>query len=141
MHEMVSLTGFAGGLLIGLAGAIYLLFNGRIAGMTGVMAQALFAPRSAGGATALTFLLSAFVVPLAISGVVVWEAVQVTHSVVALVVGGVLVGIGVTLANGCTSGHGVCGMSRLSRRSIVVTLGFMAATALTVTVIRHRFGG
>ena len=84
MHEMVSLTGFSGGLLIGLAGAIYLLFNGCIAGMTGVMAQALFAPRSAGGATALTFLLSAFVVPLAISGVVVW-AVQVTHSVVLVV--------------------------------------------------------
>ena len=67
--------------------------------------------------------------------------VEVTHSVAALIVGGILVGVGVTLANGCTSGHGVCGMSRLSVRSIVVTLVFMAATAGTVTVIRHMLGG
>ncbi|WP_424970713.1 YeeE/YedE family protein [Dinoroseobacter sp. S76] len=131
-----------GGSLIGLAAVALMALHGRIFGATGILAGALL-PASPGDRTWRLALLAGMV-----SGpILVWlisgalPEVQVPVSLPALLVGGVLVGIGVTLGSGCTSGHGVCGMARLSRRSIVATLVFMATCGATVFVIRHGIGG
>ena len=139
MTELISIPGLLGGFLIGSAAAVYLLFNGRIAGMTGIMTTAV-RDWNQSGSSARVFVAAALLTPLLLSVFVEWPGIEVTRSVFALVTSGVLVGVGVTLGSGCTSGHGVCGLSRLSRRSIVATLTFMVATALTVTLVRHVFG-
>jgi uncharacterized protein len=137
MHEFVSLSGLAGGALIGISAAMLLLFNGQIAGMTGLMARAARRTGGDGRRSAQAFLVSALVAPLLVGTIVAWEAVEITQSVPALIASGVIVGIGVTLSNGCTSGHGICGVSRLSLRSVIATIAFMATSAATVTLLRH----
>ncbi|HSG55833.1 MAG TPA: YeeE/YedE thiosulfate transporter family protein [Paracoccaceae bacterium] len=129
--------GFAGGLLIGLAAAIMLLGLGRIAGVSGLSARATGladtgAPRSVAIAFVVGLPLGAIVVSLLAGGV------QATFplTIWPLVIGGLLVGFGTRLGSGCTSGHGVCGLSRLSRRSIVATALFMASGFATVGVLR-----
>ncbi len=131
-----------GGVLIGLASVALMLFHGRIMGATGILAGVLFpaGARDWGwrvmillgmiSAPAFYFLLAGQMPPIQSVANVPWQ-----------VLGGFLVGIGVTVGSGCTSGHGVCGMARLSRRSIAATLTFMATTALTVYVMRHVLGG
>lgn len=130
----------AGGVLIGLSAVILMAFNGRIAGMTGILGGVL-QPALPDNRWRLAFLAGAILAPLAatLAGASFPFAAPATGPLLAL--GGLIVGLGVTHAGGCTSGHGVCGMARLSRRSIVATLTFMATTTLTVTVIRHGFGG
>ncbi|MDJ0639839.1 MAG: YeeE/YedE family protein [Paracoccaceae bacterium] len=130
-----------GGVLIGVASTLLMLVLGRIMGATGVLAG-LFQPISkddfAWRAALLLGMVTGPAVVLAVSGEM--PAVQVPMSAAALIVGGLIVGFGVTLGSGCTSGHGVCGMARLSPRSIVATLTFMAFTFATVFVTRHVIG-
>jgi uncharacterized membrane protein YedE/YeeE len=134
------LRGLAGGLLIGLASALYLLLNGRIAGMTAIIADVMRLKGGGAGAQSAAFLAGAFGATAAWVAVAGAPAIAVTHDAAALIASGLIVGVGVTLGNGCTSGHGVCGLSRLSPRSIVATATFMAATALSVGLLRHVFG-
>ena len=130
-------AGLAGGLLIGLAAAIMLLGLGRIAGVSGMLARAsAIADRGAPRAVALAFVIGlpvgAMLVTLASSGV----EQRFTASIPQLVMAGLLVGFGTRLGSGCTSGHGVCGLSRLSRRSMVATLTFMTSGFATVGLMR-----
>jgi hypothetical protein len=128
----------AGGTLIGLAAVLLLATTGRIAGISGILAG-LLPPRPEPGRTArIAFLLGLVVAP-----VVVWLATGVapaptiTASMPVLVLAGLLVGFGAVWGYGCTSGHGVCGLARLSARSLVAVLVFMATAMATVFVARH----
>lgn len=129
-----------GGSLIGLAAVILMIGIGRIAGMTGMLVGVLEVPQSS-TFWRLAFLAGAVVAPLLASRVVGFNApLNVEASTSLLIASGILVGIGTTLASGCTSGHGVCGLARLSKRSLVAVLTFMIATAITVFVVRHVIG-
>jgi uncharacterized membrane protein YedE/YeeE len=138
--DIAWLWGLGGGLLIGLATALHLLLNGRIAGLSGMMKTVSALKTDEGAILSTGYLVGAFGAALAVS--VLWfkPAIAVTTSVPALVISGLLVGVGVAYSSGCTSGHGIAGMSRLSVRSILATLTFMAFTALTVWVLRHQLG-
>jgi uncharacterized membrane protein YedE/YeeE len=131
-----------GGALIGLAAVLLMLTLGRIMGATGVLAG-LFAPASgqdfAWRAALLLGMVTGPTVFWLLTGGM--PEVTVTVSMPMLILGGLIVGVGVTYASGCTSGHGVCGMARLSPRSIAATLTFMASTGVTVFLVRHVFGG
>jgi uncharacterized protein len=132
----------AGGALIGLASVLLMLTLGRIMGATGLLAGVLtpFAhPGSSWRIALLAGMVSGPLAVLAITGQM--PEIQVPVSMPMLLIGGLLVGIGVTYGSGCTSGHGVCGMARLSRRSIAATITFMLTTGITVYVIRHVVGG
>ncbi|MBX9911035.1 MAG: YeeE/YedE family protein [Beijerinckiaceae bacterium] len=140
---MTTFTPYAslfGGVLIGLAAVILMAFNGRIAGMT-AMLGGLLEPQHPDAPWRIAFLAGAIAAPFVATllGAEFSFASPTTGAVLAL--GGVIVGVGVTYASGCTSGHGVCGIARLSPRSIVATATFMATTFATVTIIRHGFGG
>jgi uncharacterized membrane protein YedE/YeeE len=129
-----------GGVLIGLAAVILMAFNGRIAGMT-AMLGGLLEPQHPDAPWRLAFLVGAVATPLVATLLGAEFSFASPTTGVALSLGGVIVGVGVTYASGCTSGHGVCGIARLSPRSIVATATFMATTFATVTLIRHGFGG
>jgi len=140
---MESFTPFAsllGGVLIGLAASLLLLGDGKIAGISGIVAGVL-QPRRGDLAWRVAFLLG-----IASGGLVVRalapDLVAVAHvqPLAIYVVAGLLVGYGTRLGYGCTSGHGVCGLSRLSKRSLVATASFMAAGFVTVYVVRHLIG-
>lgn len=130
-----------GGVLIGLAAVLLMALHGRIFGATGILAGALLPSDPSERPWRLALIAGMVSGPA-----LVWvlsgsmPAVQVPVSLPALLIGGLLVGVGVTLGSGCTSGHGVCGMARLSKRSIAATLTFMAVTGLTVYVLRHVIG-
>lgn len=131
----------AGGALIGVASVLLMALMGRIMGATGVLAGLLQPANLADWswrAALLAGMVSGPVVVMLITGQ--FPQVQVPFSTTMLVVGGLIVGVGVTFGAGCTSGHGVCGMARLSPRSIVATLTFMLTTAITVYVVRHVIG-
>ncbi|WP_425091490.1 YeeE/YedE family protein [Tropicimonas sp. S265A] len=132
----------SGGVLIGLAATLLMLTLGRIMGATGVL-SGLVQPASRAEFAWRAALLAGMVTgPLLVWGLTgQMPAVEVPVSVPALIIGGLIVGLGVTYGSGCTSGHGVCGMARLSPRSIVATLTFMATTFATVFVVRHVIGG
>jgi len=130
-----------GGALIGLASVLLMATVGRIMGATGILAGVLQPANMSDWTWRVAVLLGMITGPIAVfamSGEM--PAVQVPISSTMLIVGGFIVGIGVTFGAGCTSGHGVCGMARLSNRSIVATITFMITTGLTVYVIRHIFG-
>ncbi len=131
-----------GGSLIGLATVLLMALRGNVFGATGILAGVL-SPSSSGDwawrAVLLAGMVSGPVLVFAVTGQM--PAIEVPVSTWMLVVGGLIVGVGVTYGSGCTSGHGICGMARLSRRSIVATAVFMATTAGTVYVIRHVLGG
>ena len=139
MTEFTPIQSLAGGLLIGVAAALLLLVNGRIAGISGIAGGTLGAARSDRLWRALFLVglpLGAAVVSIGIEGTGVPRA-----SPPLLVAGGLLVGYGTQLGSGCTSGHGVCGLGRMSTRSLAATAVFMAATFATVYVVRHVIGG
>jgi uncharacterized protein len=142
MEPVSPLVAIAGGLLIGTAAALLLLLNGRIAGVSGMLAAAtrigMGGPpwRQAAG-----FVVGLPLGAMLIAGFVRRPEIIIAASPATLILAGLLVGFGTRLGNGCTSGHGVCGMARLSPRSIAATLTFMATAALTVFVIRHLLGG
>ncbi|PWK61112.1 YeeE/YedE family protein [Roseicyclus mahoneyensis] len=131
-----------GGVLIGTASVLLMLAVGRIMGATGILAG-IFAPASVADMSwRLALLLGMLTGPavywLATGGM---PEIAVPVSMPMLLIGGFIVGVGVTYGSGCTSGHGVCGMARLSPRSIAATITFMIATGLTVFVVRHVIGG
>ena len=130
-----------GGLVIGLASALYLLGNGRIAGIAGIVAGPLRAILSGSGLaperTRLLFIAGLLAAPWLWSLVRPLPSMQVDVGWLGIVAAGLLVGIGVRMGNGCTSGHGVCGLSRFSLRSLVNVLAFMGAGFATVFVLRH----
>ena len=127
-----------GGMLIGLAAAMFALLNGRIAGISGVLGGLLKPTRGDVG-WRVAFIGGLVVAPLVYGLFAALPAVQIDASYLALVVAGLLVGVGTRYGAGCTSGHGVCGLSRLSPRSLVATLTFMASGFVTVFVLRHLF--
>ncbi|WP_261520835.1 YeeE/YedE family protein [Burkholderia multivorans] len=133
----LSLTG---GLIIGLAAAVLVLFNGRIAGISGIFGGLLSLPRDDSG-WRLAFVAGLVIAPV-VSGLLGKPAIaDIKANWGVILVAGFLVGHGTRYASGCTSGHGVCGLSRGSLRSLVATLTFMAAGFLTVFVQRHLIGG
>jgi uncharacterized membrane protein YedE/YeeE len=129
----------AGGLLIGVATAMFLLFNGRIAGISGVVGG-LLRPTRGDVAWRVAFVLGIMLAPFAFGLGSPLRDVQVDASTMTLIAAGLLVGIGTRYGSGCTSGHGVCGLSRRSPRSIVATASFMLAGFVTVYVVRHLLG-
>ena len=131
----------AGGALIGLASTLLMLFLGRIMGATGIMAGILATGPREDKNWRVAILLGMITAPLVVlMATGQMPAIEVPVSLPMLVAGGVIVGVGVTYGSGCTSGHGVCGMARLSPRSIAATLVFMVTTGLTVFVVRHVLG-
>lgn len=135
------LASTAGGMLIGAASALLLLGKGRVAGISGIVGG-LFRPTSDDVAWRVTFvagLLTSGLLLAQVNGALFASSVQ--RSPTTLAVAGLLVGFGTRMGQGCTSGHGVCGISRFSTRSLAATLTFMAAGFVTVFVTRHILGG
>lgn len=128
----------AGGLLIGLAAAAFVLVNGRIAGISGILGG-LLRPVPGDVAWRIAFLAGLVAAPLAYAVVAPLPAVRIDAGAGTLAAAGLLVGLGTRYGSGCTSGHGVCGLARLSPRSLVATVSFMAAGFATVFVLRHVF--
>jgi len=129
----------AGGVLLGLASALFVLVNGRILGISGILGG-LIKPKGGDVAWRAAFILGLLAAPMlyaALRGT--WE-VRIEAGWGAVVAAGLLVGIGTRYASGCTSGHGVCGLSRLSPRSLVATLAFMGTGFATVFVVKHLVG-
>ena len=141
MHDFTPFTSLLGGCLIGVAASLFLWTHGRVAGISGIYAGAL---RRGTTDRAVRLLFLAGLVLGAVAVRIIHPAAfesAWTASLPLALAAGVLVGIGTQLGNGCTSGHGVCGLSRLSRRSLVATVTFMATAGITVFVIRHVIGG
>ncbi len=133
--------GLFGGLLIGLGGAVFLLGNGRIMGASGILGGLVDRSGLSNWLERLVFLGAVFAVPMALrpAGLGPVDS-HATQNIAVLIAAGLCVGIGTRLANGCTSGHGVCGISRLSVRGIMATVFYILAGGLTVVVMRHFFG-
>lgn len=138
--DFTPLPALLGGSLIGLAAVALMAFNGRIAGLTGIL-TGILPPVASDWGWRVAFLIGAIAAPVLM--VSTGQPVGFASSVPApwLVIGGLLAGVGVYFGSGCTSGHGVCGIARLSPRSIAATLTFMIAAVATVFVIRHVLGG
>lgn len=137
MHNFTPLPALAGGLLIGTAAALMLLFQGRIAGISGIVGG-LLQPASGDSSWRAMFIAGMMTAPILTmfySGHL--PEVTATVSDWTLVIAGLLVGFGARLSNGCTSGHGVCGLARRSKRSFVATMTFFGTGALTVWAVRH----
>lgn len=137
--EFTPFAALFGGILIGLAAVVLMAFNGRIAGMTAMLGGVL-APKNPDSRWRLAFLAGAIVAPLVAMAFGADFGFQAPATGPLLMLGGVIVGVGVTYGSGCTSGHGVCGLARLSRRSLVATATFMVTTFATVFVMRHVIG-
>ena len=132
--------GLIGGLLIGLAGAVYLLGNGRIMGASGIIGGLVDGTARGAWAERGAFLAALVAVPAVLQfGIPV--VTGAASAPVLLIAAGLCVGIGTRIANGCTSGHGVCGISRFSLRGIVATLIYIGAGVVTVVVLRLMMGG
>lgn len=132
-------SSLAGGALIGLSAALFILFNGRIAGISGIVGG-LLRPARGDIAWRLAFVGGMIAAPLAFSLGGSLPVVQIDAGTGTLVVAGLLVGIGTRYGSGCTSGHGVCGVARWSPRSLAATTAFMVAGFVTVFVVRHVIG-
>lgn len=139
--EFTPLTSAAGGALIGLSAVLLMYFNGRIAGISGILVRTIMR-----GADAKPLESSAFLIGL-IAAPLLWQAASghaiaqtVTAELPLAAVAGLLVGFGTVLGSGCTSGHGVCGLSRFSKRSLVATVVFMTTAILVVFITRHVVG-
>lgn len=137
MHDFI--LAFIGGTLLGLAVVGYLLVNGRIAGISGLVAQVLD-PKTLLKTPALWFLLGLLITPFFYNSMVHPQIEMMNTDPILLIIAGLLVGFGTRLGSGCTSGHGICGISRLSKRSLVATCTFMLAGFMTVYVMRDVLG-
>lgn len=133
-------TALGGGALIGIAAAILLLFNGRMAGISGILGGILTADRAEIPWRA-AFIAGLFLAPVIWLMVAELPPIEINAGYPVIVIAGLLVGIGTRYGSGCTSGHGVCGISRLSPRSLVATVTFMVAGFCTVYIVRHLIGG
>jgi uncharacterized membrane protein YedE/YeeE len=132
--------GLIGGLLIGTGGAIYLLGNGRIMGASGIIGGLVDGSGHSTAIERIIFLAGVFITPLIVLQFMDRSETNITNNIVQLVIAGLLVGVGTRIANGCTSGHGVCGMSRLSIRGFVATVFYILAGGLTMAILRHVLG-
>ncbi len=132
-------TSLAGGLMIGIATALFLVFNGRIAGISGIVGG-LLTPARGDIAWRLAFVGGLVLSPLVFSSIAPLPQVHIEAGYPVLILAGLLVGIGTRYGSGCTSGHGVCGLSRRSPRSMVATAAFMFAGFVTVYIVRHLVG-
>ncbi len=137
-NNFTAWASFAGGLMIGLASALFLLFNGRIAGISGIVGG-LLRPVRGDVTWRVAFVLGIVSAPLLFSAVRPLPLTEVAAGYPMLIIAGLLVGLGTRYGSGCTSGHGVCGLSRRSPRSLVATVSFMLAGFATVFVARHLF--
>jgi uncharacterized protein len=137
MENFTPLSALAGGALIGISVTMLLLFNGRVAGVSGILNGVFFAPKN-DRLWRWLFLLGLVLGALLFhTGLPEFNMPRQHYPLPLLVIGGFLVGFGARLANGCISGHGVCGLANLSLRSLVATCAFMLSGMLTVYVIRH----
>jgi len=139
-NAFTPVSALIGGAVIGAAAAALVVLNGRIAGVSGILGG-LLRPARGDIAWRAAFVAGLVAAPLAYGAFAVLPEARIDAGTAALVAAGLLVGIGTRYGSGCTSGHGVCGISRLSPRSIVATLVFMAAGFATVYVARHLFVG
>jgi uncharacterized protein len=141
MSNFTPISAAIGGGLIGLSAVLLMLLNGRIAGITGVFAG-LIDPASTDRTWRATFIVGLIAAPLtaALLGYAI-PVPQLPPSFIVIAVAGLLVGFGTRLSNGCTSGHGICGIARLSPRSLVATGIFMFAAIVVVAITRHGIGG
>ncbi len=137
MTEFTPVSATIGGILIGLSALLLWLLEGRVAGISGIVAGIF---RHDTVAWRIAFLAGLVLAPLAYALIQPLPPLSVTASTPILIIAGLLVGFGTRLGSGCTSGHGVCGMARLSRQSIAATCVFMATAAATVFLTRHIFG-
>ncbi len=134
------LWGLGGGLLIGLGGAVFLLGNGRIMGASGIIGGLVDGSGKGNWQERAAFLAGVFLLPILLLPAFGEVDTHATTNVAVLIAAGLCVGVGTRLANGCTSGHGVCGISRLSLRGIVATVFYIMAGGLTVVLFRHILG-
>lgn len=135
------IMGFAGGLLIGAAASVYLLVNGRVMGASGIVGAAIEGIAGDTLRERLVFLAGLVLVPgLIVLAFLPGTDTNVTSNPVLLIAAGLLVGAGTRMANGCTSGHGVCGISRLSLRGIAATAIYIGFGAVTVLLVRNMLG-
>ena len=140
MTDFTPIQSLIGGMMIGLSAVFLMALHGRVAGMTGIL-TGVIPPAASDWPWRAAFLAGAIVAPviyLAAGGVIPFE---VPVSTAALAIGGLLVGIGVHFGKGCPSGHGICGLARLSPRSLAAVLTFMLTAFVTVFVVRHVIGG
>jgi uncharacterized membrane protein YedE/YeeE len=140
LNHFTPLSALIGGLLIGTAATLFVLFSGRIAGISGIVGG-LLRPLAGDVAWRIAFVLGLLMAPLLYRLIAPLPNLQIDAGYPLLIVAGMLVGIGTRYGAGCTSGHGVCGLSRLSPRSGVATVVFMSAGVVTVFVVRHLLGG
>ena len=136
MHDF--LIDFIGGLMLGLSVVGYLYVNGRIAGISGLIGQVLNS-KTMFKTPAIWFLSGLILTPF-IYGLFVQPEIELNASPLMMIVAGLLVGFGTRLGSGCTSGHGICGISRMSKRSFIATMTFMFAGFVAVYIIRHITG-
>lgn len=140
MQNAEPLAGFLGGAMIGLSAALFLLLQGRIAGISGILGG-LLPPKAGDLVWRLAFISGLILGPLAMVALG-WAPLEITIAApyALIIAGGFLVGFGTRLGSGCTSGHGVCGLARASRRSLLATAIFFAAATVTVFLLRHVVG-
>lgn len=139
MENFTPVSATIGGVLIGLSAVLLMALNGRIAGISGVFSGTVFAEQG-DRQWRIAFVVGLVAAPLLYALVRGWPDFYITPNWVLIVAGGLLVGFGTRLGSGCTSGHGICGLSRLSSRSMVAVAAFMAAGVVTVAVMRAVLG-
>ncbi|MGB3278181.1 MAG: YeeE/YedE thiosulfate transporter family protein [Pseudorhodobacter sp.] len=132
--------GLVGGLMIGTAAALFLLINGRIMGASGILGGLIDGSGKATAVERVAFIGGLVVVPAFLATLMGGAETNITSNPIVIIAAGLLVGIGTRLANGCTSGHGVCGISRLSLRGIVATVFYLLAGGLMMVTFRHVLG-
>lgn len=140
MLHFTPLTALAGGLLIGVAATLFILVNGRVAGVSGIIGG-LLRPAAGDVMWRVAFVLGLIMAPVLYGAFAALPVIQLDSGYPALILAGLLVGIGTRYGSGCTSGHGICGVSRLSPRSLAATSLFLATGFVTVFVVRHILGG
>lgn len=139
MNAFTPWSALAGGILIGLAAALFVLLNGRIAGISGIVGG-LLRPAKGDVLWRIAFLVGMLVAPFVWRIAAALPTLEIAASYPVLIIAGLLVGVSTRYGSGCTSGHGVCGISRLSPRSLVATGAFMASGFFTVYLLRHVIG-
>lgn len=140
MIEQDWIYGLIGGLLIGSGAAVYLLVNGRVMGASGILGGLVDGSGRSSWAERSSFIFGLIVVPGILAPMFGWTETHITDNYAVIILAGLLVGVGTRLANGCTSGHGVCGISRFSLRGMVATIFYLLAGGLAVLLFRQVLG-